>query len=108
MMKEEMVLFPCIVRMEEGVIEKQPVLPPPFGSVRNPVSMMEHEHDSAGKALRAMREASNGYSAPVDACVSYQTLYQAVAAFEADLHQHIHLENNILFPRAIAWSRLPD
>ena len=102
MMKEEMVLFPYIVRMEESVIQKEPVLPPPFGSVQNPVSMMMHEHDSAGDALRAMRQASAGYTPPGDACISYQTLYKALADFEADLHQHIHLENNILFPRAIA------
>jgi regulator of cell morphogenesis and NO signaling len=102
MMKEEKVLFPYIVRMEESVIQKEPVLPAPFGSVQNPVAMMIHEHDSAGDALRALREASNGYTAPADACVSFSTLYQALAAFEADLHQHIHLENNILFPRAVA------
>jgi regulator of cell morphogenesis and NO signaling len=105
MMKEEMVLFPYVIRMEEAVIQHEPVLPPSFGSVQNPVSMMEHEHDSAGAALRAMREASSGYSAPPDACVSYQTLYKALAEFEADLHQHIHLENNILFPRAVAMEQ---
>ncbi|HMD98182.1 MAG TPA: iron-sulfur cluster repair di-iron protein [Terriglobia bacterium] len=102
MMKEERVLFPYIARMEESVIQKEPVLPAPFGSVQNPVAMMIHEHDSAGNALRALRESSDGYSAPPDACVSFRTLYQALAAFEADLHQHIHLENNILFPRAVA------
>lgn len=101
MMKEEMVLFPYIVRMEEAVIQKEPVLPPPFGSVQNPVAMMIHEHDSAGEALHAMRQASAGYTAPPDACISFQTLYRALTEFEADLHQHIHLENNILFPRAI-------
>src|SRR5947209_6318624 len=105
MMKEEMVLFPYIVRMEEAVIQKEPILPPPFGSVQNPVSMMMHEHDSAGNALHAMREATCGYAAPGDACISYQTLYKALADFEADLHQHIHLENNILFPRAIAMEK---
>ncbi|MGB8011990.1 MAG: iron-sulfur cluster repair di-iron protein [Terriglobales bacterium] len=105
LMKEEMVLFPYVVRMEEAAIEKQPVVPAPFGTVQHPVSMMEHEHDSAGHALRAMRDASQGYSAPADACVSYQTLYHALAEFEADLHQHIHLENNILFPRAIALEK---
>jgi regulator of cell morphogenesis and NO signaling len=105
LMKEEMVLFPYVVRMEESVIQKEPILPPPFGSVQNPISMMEHEHDSAGNALRAMRQGSSGYAPPTDACVSYQTLYQALADFEADLHQHIHLENNILFPRAIAMER---
>jgi len=102
MMKEEMVLFPYMERMEESVIQKEPILPAPFGTVRNPVSMMEHEHDSAGNALRAIRASSNSYTAPPDACVSYQTLYKTLAEFEADLHQHIHLENNILFPRAIA------
>ena len=101
MMKEEMVLFPYVVRMEEAVIQKEPILPPPFGSVQNPVTMMEHEHDDAGKALRTLREASGGYTAPDDACISFQTLYRALEQFEADLHQHIHLENNILFPRAI-------
>ena len=105
MMKEEMVLFPYIVRLEEAAIEKRPVVPPPFGTVQNPVAMMVHEHDSAGNALRAMSAASGGYSAPADACVSYKTLYQAMAAFEKDLHQHIHLENNILFPRAILMEK---
>jgi regulator of cell morphogenesis and NO signaling len=106
MMKEEMVLFPCVVRMEEAVTQGEPVLPPPFGSVRNPVSMMQHEHDSAGSALSAMRRASNGYAPPPDACISFRTLYKALADFEADLHQHIHLENNILFPRAIAMEHV--
>ena len=102
MMKEEAVLFPYIERMEESVIAGEPVLPPPFGAVRNPVAMMMHEHDNAGAALRDLRAESHAYSVPPDACLSYQTLYKALAAFEADLHQHIHLENNILFPRAIA------
>jgi len=104
MMKEEMVLFPYVVRME-AVMQGESVLPAPFGTVANPVSMMEHEHDSAGNALRALRSASNGYVVPEGACASYQALYRALAEFEADLHQHIHLENNILFPRAIAMER---
>ena len=105
LMREEMVLFPYVMRMEEAVIQGEPVLPPPFGSVANPVAMMEHEHDSAGNALRAMRIASAGYVAPEGACASYQALYRALAEFEADLHQHIHLENNLLFPRAIAMEK---
>jgi regulator of cell morphogenesis and NO signaling len=105
LMKEEMVLFPYIVRMEEAVLEKSTPLPAPFGSVRNPVAMMLDEHDGAGQALREMRAAGNGYVAPPDACASYRTLYQALAEFETDLHQHIHLENNILFPRAIEMER---
>jgi regulator of cell morphogenesis and NO signaling len=102
LMKEEVVLFPYVVRMEEAIVEKEPVMPPPFGTVQNPVAMMMREHDGAGDALRAMRQATQGYAAPADACVSFHTLYKALAQFEADLHQHIHLENNILFPRAIA------
>jgi len=101
LMKEEMVLFPYIERMEEAIFQSEPVLPAPFGSVHNPIAMMEHEHDSAGNALRAIRKASGDFTPPNDACISYQTLYKALADFEADLHQHIHLENNILFPRAI-------
>jgi regulator of cell morphogenesis and NO signaling len=101
MMKEENVLFPYITRMEEAVTQNDPVLPAPFGTVQNPVRMMMQEHDGAGEALRGIREASHEFSVPEDACISYQTLYQALPAFEADLHQHIHLENNILFPRAI-------
>ena len=101
MMKEEMVLFPYIIRLEEAVTENRPALPPPFGTVQNPVAMMMHEHDSAGAALQAMREASSSYTPPADACISFRTLYEALAAFETDLHQHIHLENNILFPRAV-------
>lgn len=106
LMKEEMVLFPYIERMEESIIQSEPVLPGPFGSVQNPVAMMEHEHDSAGAALRSIRKASNDFAPPADACISYQTLYKALADFEADLHQHIHLENNILFPRAIAMEQV--
>jgi len=105
MMKEDMILFPYIARMELALTEKEAIAPAPFGSVQNPVAMMEHEHDSAGNALRAMRQASCGYVPPGDACISYQTLYKALAEFEADLHQHIHLENNILFPRAIAMEK---
>ncbi len=102
MMKEEMILFPYIARMEAALAKKEAIARAPFGSVQNPVSMMEHEHDSAGNALRIIKAATNGYRPPADACVSYQTLYKALAIFETDLHQHIHLENNILFPRAVA------
>jgi regulator of cell morphogenesis and NO signaling len=101
LMKEEMILFPYVIRMEESVQQGEPNLPAPFGSVQNPVHAMMVEHDSAGQALRNMRDASHNYAVPADACFSYRTLYQALEAFERDLHQHIHLENNILFPRAV-------
>lgn len=105
LMKEEMVLFPYIVRMEEAVLAGDPVIPPPFGTVRNPIHMMMAEHDGAGDLLREIRTASNGFAPPADACMTYQTVYRALEEFEADLHQHIHLENNILFPRAAAMEK---
>jgi regulator of cell morphogenesis and NO signaling len=102
LMKEEQILFPYIIRMEEAVIEKAPVLPPPFGTVQNPIRMMVSEHDSAGNILRELRAITGDYNAPEDACTSYRTLYNGLLELEADLHQHIHLENNVLFPRAVA------
>lgn len=63
--------------------------------------LTNHEHDAAGYILERMREASFDYTVPEDGCISYKTLYSALTALEVDLHQHIHLENNILFPRAI-------
>jgi regulator of cell morphogenesis and NO signaling len=105
LMKEEKVLFPYVRRLEEARLQKEPIAPAPFGSVRHPISMMEHEHDSAGEALRSLRSLTSGYTAPEEACVSYKALYRALAEFEADLHQHIHLENNILFPRATEMER---
>jgi regulator of cell morphogenesis and NO signaling len=102
MMKEERILFPYIVRIEEATIQKEPILPSPFGSVQNPVAMMEHEHEDAMEALRRLRELSTNFTPPADACASYRALYQALSEFAADLQQHIHLENDILFPRAVA------
>lgn len=101
LMKEENILFPYIERMEESVLGHEPILPPPFGTVANPVRMMEHEHDNAGIALRILHDASQNFTPPADACASYQALYTALANFEKDLHQHIHLENNVLFPKAV-------
>lgn len=101
MMKEERVLFPYVVGMEGAVRNQRPVEKPPFGTVRNPIQMMMLEHEGAGYLLKEIRKVSSNYALPADACISYQTLYQALEAFERDLHQHIHLENNILFPRAV-------
>ncbi len=101
LMKEEQILFPYIVEMDQAVTQGRPAPPCMFGSVQNPVRMMMFEHDSAGEALRELRRASSDYAVPADACVTYKTFYDALAAFEGDLHQHIHLENNILFPRAL-------
>ena len=102
LMKEEQILFPYVLRMEESVTAGEMAPPAMFGTVMNPVRMMMREHDGAGDALRSLRAVTSDYKLPEDACVSYRTLYQALQDFEKDLHQHIHLENNILFPRATA------
>jgi regulator of cell morphogenesis and NO signaling len=99
MLKEEQVLFPYVEQMEDAAINKTAPPRPFFGTVRNPVRMMMMEHDAAGEMLRELRSLTNNYTAPEDACISYKTLYRALEELELDLHQHIHLENNILFPR---------
>ena len=101
MFKEEQILFPYIVAMVEAADQKRTVPHAPFGKVNNPVRMMMREHDTAGEILRELRAVTSDYKVPPDACISYQTLYQALEDFEKDLHQHIHLENNILFPKAL-------
>jgi regulator of cell morphogenesis and NO signaling len=100
--KEEVILFPFVVRAERMVNSGLWSSPPPFGSVRNPILVMEHEHDSAGRALEKMRALTGGYAPPPEACNTWRALYDGLAALERDLHVHIHLENNILFPRALA------
>jgi regulator of cell morphogenesis and NO signaling len=102
MMKEEHILFPHIVALENAVNSGRPKPKPVFGTLGNPVHMMQLEHDSAGAALKSISELTGNYTPPEDACFSYKTLFTALKEFESDLHQHVHLENNILFPRAIA------
>ena len=86
--------------LEQAETQNQPIPFAPFGTVKNPIRMMMMEHDTAGDILRKLRAATADYQVPSDGCISYQTLYQALEEFEKDLHQHIHLENNVLFPKA--------
>jgi len=101
MQKEEQILFPYIDAVEKSANGNTPLEPPFFGTVQNPIYAMMKEHDSAGDLVKQIRKASGDYTPPSDACTSYQGLYQDLREFEADLHQHVHLENNILFPRAV-------
>jgi len=98
MMKEEMVLFPYIKLLESQGLSGAT---PPFGTVQNPVRMMRVEHEEVGDLLAKMRALTNDYTLPEGACPSFTALFHRLAALEADLHQHIHLENNLLFPRAV-------
>lgn len=105
LLKEEQVLFPYITQLDAAIDQQSPAPHAFFGTVQNPVRMLSLEHDTAGDLLREMREITNDYAVPPEACMSYRALSQALLEFEADLHQHIHLENNLLFPRAITTER---
>lgn len=101
MCKEEDVLFPYIKHLSVANNNRMKVEPSPFGTVENPINMMEHEHDIVGNMIGQIRELSNNYTPPADACTTYKLCYSKLREFEEDLHKHIHLENNILFPKAI-------
>ena len=101
MQKEEQILFPYIDALERSTAGNGSLEPPFFQTIKNPIHAMMKEHDSAGDLVKQIRKASGDYTPPTDACTSYKALYQDLHEFEADLHQHVHLENNILFPRAL-------
>ena len=96
--KEERVLFPLIKQLEAA----RAPFPIHCGTVGNPIRVMTHEHDDAGSALERMRALTDGFQTPPDGCTTFRALYEGLAALEADLHRHIHKENNILFPKAVA------
>ncbi|EOR96453.1 Nitric oxide-dependent regulator DnrN or NorA [Arcticibacter svalbardensis MN12-7] len=99
--KEEKILFPYVKSLV--LAEKQGTALPEssFGEVGNPIEVMEAEHEHVGEDLGEINELTNNYTVPQDACTSYRILYRTLEEFENDLHQHVHLENNILFPKAI-------
>ena len=101
--KEEVVLFPYITKLERNIATCGPPSLGCFGTVRNPIRMMMAEHDAAGAIMTEIRELSDNYTAPAGACPTYRGFFQALEEFERDLHRHVHLENNILFPRAIEF-----
>lgn len=92
MMKEEQILFPAISALSRGEDVPMPL--------DGPIAHMMHEHEDTGNGLARLRELTNGYQPPVDACNTYRALFAGLADFEEDLHRHIHLENSVLFPAA--------
>lgn len=101
MKKEELILFPAVRRMVKAQMQKTTPERPQFGSVNNPIKMMMHEHNNEGERFRKIEELSNKYNPPQDACNTYRVSFAMLKEFEDDLHLHIHLENNILFPKAL-------
>lgn len=98
MQKEEKILFPFIRKMVQN---GKDVLPLPFGSVQNPIRSMMQEHDTEGERFRTIAALTQDYAPPADACNTYRVTFSLLKEFEEDLHLHIHLENNILFPKSI-------
>lgn len=100
MKKEELILFPFINKMINHKRNNQSLEKPHFGTVDNPISMMMDEHENEGERFRKIALLTNNYTPPADACTTYKIVYNMLEDFESDLHKHIHLENNILFPEA--------
>ena len=101
MKKEELILFPFIRKMVKVKQENSNVEAANFGTVKNPIQMMMDEHTVEGNRFRRIEELSNNYTPPQDACNTYRVSFALLKEFEQDLHLHIHLENNILFPKAV-------
>lgn len=105
MIKEEQILFPRLKSIEDAASSGQTPAPAFFGSLINPIRHMMEDHDDTGELLQNIRSLTNDYPPPMGACMSYQALYRGLSDLERDLHQHIHLENNILFPRALEFEK---
>lgn len=106
MEKEERVLFPFVEKLQLAKSTGRPLERAPFGTVMNPISMMVHEHEAEGERLTKIAILTEGYNPPADACNTFRVTYAMLEEFEQDLHKHIHLENNILFPKAIALEKM--
>lgn len=102
MKKEELILFPFIKKMVKATISDELIEQPPFGTVNNPIAMMMAEHEAEGDRFVKIATLTNNYMPPADACNTYKVTFSMLNDFEQDLHKHIHLENNILFPKAAA------
>lgn len=101
MKKEELVLFPYIRKMEKAKRTGEMLQKPSFGSIQNPINQMESEHSVEGDRFRDIERLSNNYTPPEDGCNTYRVTFAMLKEFQDDLHLHIHLENNILFPKSI-------
>lgn len=105
MKKEELMLFPFIKKMVTASISDEIIAQPHFGTVKNPIAMMMAEHEAEGDRFAKIVELTNNYTPPADACNTYKVTFAMLNEFEQDLHKHIHLENNILFPKAVALEK---
>ena len=105
MKKEEQILFPFIKEMMNATKSHGSIGQPQFGTIKNPILAMMHDHDHEGERFRKISALTNNYTPPEDACNTYRVTYAMLDEFEQDLHKHIHLESNILFPKAKALEK---
>ena len=105
MKKEELILFPFVKKLVKAKNEGSELPETHFGTVDSPIRMMEAEHEEAGELLRRIAKLSDNYTPPAGACNTYRAFYAKLDEFEQDLHQHIHLENNILFPKTLQMEK---
>ena len=108
MKREELILFPQVRKMFVNHKDGHEIVAPPFGSFENPISAMMQEHTDEGERFRLIRSLSNDYTPPADGCNTYKVTFKLLEEFEKDLHLHIHLENNILFPKAIDLEKIKN
>ncbi len=100
MKKEELILFPYVKKLCQAIKENSSIEQPHFGTIENPIAMMMDEHENEGERYSKISQLTNNYTPPEDACNTYKVAFLMLQEFEQDLHKHIHLENNILFPKA--------
>lgn len=101
MKKEELMVFPFVKKMVNAQRENREISAPVYGTVQNLIAVMMHEHTDEGERFLKIAQLSNNYTTPADGCTTYRVAFNLLQEFEQDLHKHIHLENNILFPKAI-------
>jgi len=105
MKKEEIILFPFIKTIETAILSNKTIDKPYFGGIENPITMLREEHESEGSIFSKIALLTNDFNPPVDACNTFKVTYSMLLEFQQDLHKHIHLENNILFPMAIKMEK---
>lgn len=100
--KEELILFPAIRKYKLAQINNQSIEAAPFGSIKNPIQVMENEHNHEGERLEILKKLSSNFTPPEDACQTYQSVFRMLKEFFDDMHKHVYIENHILFPKALS------
>jgi regulator of cell morphogenesis and NO signaling len=100
--KEELILFPAIRKYKQAQLSNQKIEAAAFGSIENPIQVMENEHNHEGERLDLLKKLSSNFTAPEDACQTYQSVFRMLKEFSEDMHKHVYIENHILFPKALS------